>query len=231
MTDDPICTVCGDPVPVVEAGPLTIEPSFCDECLSPNDREASDVEKERAYRESIRNSNLPKRFRQERVELHPKVREWLYRTYPRPDHGMFLCGETGSGKTAQACSAGLAYIESAVRTDGQPVDVLFASTPELMDDRRPGGEETEYTLKRIKNADLFILDDLGKEKGTDYTRKTLFSITNVRIETARPTILTSNASIESLAQDELIDPPTKRRIREMCGGDQWYGRLKRGWWQ
>ncbi len=79
------------------------------------------------------------------------------------------------------------------------------------------GPETEDSetklLAPIAESELLVLDDLGKERGTDWSRSTLGAVINERYNRSRPTVITSNYSA-SLA--EHVGARIDSRISEMC---------------
>ena len=60
------------------------------------------------------------------------------------------------------------------------------------------GDDKQYTLNLLKGCDLLILDDIGTEFITQFTMATLHDIINTRILTRRPTIISTNLSIDGL---------------------------------
>ena len=60
------------------------------------------------------------------------------------------------------------------------------------------GEDKQYTLNLLKGCDLLILDDIGTEFVTQFTTATLHDIINTRLLTRRPTIISTNLSIDGL---------------------------------
>lgn len=53
-------------------------------------------------------------------------------------------------------------------------------------------------IESFKKADLLILDDLGVEKATEWSEEILTQILDDRMNYRRPTIITSNVSVEGL---------------------------------
>ena len=69
-------------------------------------------------------------------------------------------------------------------------------------------EKDDY-LKSFRICDLLILDDFGMERRTDYAREQIFGIIDGRYLAKKPTIITTNLSLQ-----ELKDPCdiTEKRI-------------------
>ena len=75
------------------------------------------------------------------------------------------------------------------------------------------------------NVDLLILDDVGKERVTEWRLEKLFEILNNRYENNLPIVFTSNYSLEVLPQKLSISKNNTdvaesivSRIYEMCRG-------------
>ena len=111
-------------------------------------------------------------------------------------HGwLTLFGETGAGKTHLAVAIAVERIAR-----GQPV--WFAFVPELMDYlRHTFRPESTVTYDRafdeIKNADLLILDDLGREQGSPWAQEKLYQIVVHRHNRRLPTVITSTLDFET----------------------------------
>lgn len=74
--------------------------------------------------------------------------------------------------------------------------------------------ETENIIEHLKTVDLLVLDDLGAENTTDWTKEILFNIVDYRYNAELPLIITTNCVPEELKAkigDRIFD-----RIREMC---------------
>lgn len=69
-------------------------------------------------------------------------------------------------------------------------------------------------LARLRSSRLLIIDDIHQEKGTDWVREQLFITINHRYEQGLPTIITSNFSIEDIA--ERYNGQIASRLIETC---------------
>jgi len=115
--------------------------------------------------------------------------------YAAKGEGLYIEGSNGTGKTHLAAAIALQLI-----AEGIPVVCKTAS--DLLGDIKRGfdnGEVSEYeVLRAYKEADLLVVDDLGKEQCTDWSMSTLYSILNDRYEDMKPTIITTNYNAEDL---------------------------------
>jgi DNA replication protein DnaC len=131
--------------------------------------------------------------------------------------GLVLVGPPGCGKTHVA--AGIvneitrrereAYEEAAaVATDRMPrIPVLpvWANVADLivelrldMDRARDDRQAVTLASNLRTHPSVAVLDDLGREKGSDWTAETIYAIVNSRYEQELPTIITSNLTPETL---------------------------------
>lgn len=122
-----------------------------------------------------------------------------YADNPQQGH-LILLGEPGSGKTHLAAAVGNYLLE-------RGTTVVFAVVPDLLDSLRPGRDGVYHNLlMAYQTAPLLILDDLGTEKGSDWTGEKLYQIVNYRYNHLLPLIVTSN----EMPQD--IDPRLHSRL-------------------
>ncbi len=113
-----------------------------------------------------------------------------------PSGGLFICGEFGTGKTWLAAAIGNAAARKQKR-------VLFGTfsgiTDKLIAAQKYGTFSTEWELYAYK-ADLLIIDDIGKEKPTEWKLQTLFKLIDERGGANLPTVFTSNYTLAKLCE-------------------------------
>jgi|GEM_PF-1003557 len=117
---------------------------------------------------------------------------------------LLLMGDIGCGKTHLAAAIANEAVRSGIST-------YFAVAPDLLDQLRaayaPGSESTyDQRFEQIRNAALFVLDDLGTENATSWAKEKLFQILNHRYNMRKPTVITSNVYPDS------IEPRIRSRI-------------------
>lgn len=132
----------------------------------------------------------------------------------KPLKSYFLYGDIGTGKTYEA--AGLA--REALR---QGLTTRFYSMARLFDailgyDRH---DPSDYTLSSIRNCGFLVIDDLGKEKLTEWKYEQLFEVIDHRYGHEKMTCITSNYSLSELADkwgENIGGQAIVSRIAEMC---------------
>ena len=147
--------------------------------------------------------------------------------------GVYIHGAVGSGKTVLAAMVLEVlrleeYIHPAVPSEymveGEKCEkgtwAFFLSVCNLLGELRdtfsPQGHSTEReVIERYSGVRYLVLDDIGAEKVTDWTLQSLSIIVNNRYEYLKPTIFTSNYSLDQLAE-RLGDDRIPSRIFAMC---------------
>lgn len=110
-------------------------------------------------------------------------------------------GAPGLGKTfLSACIAR----EVSSRGHSVVYDTVIACL-EAYEDRKfgRGGTEEEQPagrVQRIQDCELLILDDLGTEMSTEFTRSALYTIINTRLLNGRKTIISTNLTLKELSK-------------------------------
>lgn len=112
--------------------------------------------------------------------------------FSEKSNSIFMIGNTGLGKTL-LCSC----IAKKVIEKGSTV--IFRSIIKVFEDALAEhyGKRTGDTLGELQKADLVILDDLGSEYGNQ-SDSILYQILNDRINLRKPTIISSNLSVQQL---------------------------------
>ena len=108
---------------------------------------------------------------------------------------LLLIGATGTGKTFIARCMGAMALKN-------NKSVLYVNVNEYLNSLKPDyeGEPLKYYAV---NCDLFILDDLGTERITDYTNTEINYIIDKRLNDKKSTIITTNLVPDQIAEEYL----------------------------
>ena len=194
---------------------------------------------EQAYREKIarmiKKSSLGKRFMSRtfnRFNVTDQNKEAFNIAYGytkqfkerlKDGMGLLFIGSYGTGKTHLAA----AICHELIKNNHQPV---FGTMVTLLGDikatfnQEQTVETEERLLRKYTKCDLLIIDDLGKEKPTEWAMEKLYSIINNRYEECLPIVITTNYSLDKLTERlagrhnlETAEAIVSR-IHEMCKG-------------
>ncbi|GMK85145.1 ATP-binding protein [Clostridioides difficile] len=127
--------------------------------------------------------------------------------------GLLFYGDVGSGKTYLACSIANELIER------KQVKVKIMNLSQVINQIQKSAFKLDSNeiINNLSNIPLLILDDLGIERDTSYAREQVYNIINSRYLKCKPTIFTTNLSLE-IIQNPNIDLEYQRiysRILEM----------------
>jgi len=109
---------------------------------------------------------------------------------------LLFTGPTGVGKTHLSLA-----IAGAVLDRGYTV--IYGSAQNLLSRLQrerfaPFGEQSDGTERSLLECDLLILDDLGAEHSTEFTRSCIYNIVNTRMMASKPVIVSTNYSTAQL---------------------------------
>jgi DNA replication protein DnaC len=128
--------------------------------------------------------------------------------------GLWLMGDTGTGKTTLAMLVSKAALEDSRSVAIYSLPKLLARIRQTYDSE-PGGDSYLSFFKRLTSVDLLHIDDLGAEKRSDWVLEQLYALVNERYEAQRSMLVTTNLDPEQL--EEQIGPRTVSRLVEICG--------------
>ena len=126
---------------------------------------------------------------------------------------LLLYGPVGTGKTFYAACIANELIN-------QGYSVVMSDLPRIVDYINPYGKnqrKREEYEAHLQYCDLLVIDDLSAERDTDFMKENVYRVINMRYESRKPMIVTTNLSEEQLAATN--DEDKRRvydRIREMC---------------
>jgi len=125
------------------------------------------------------------------------------------DTGVILWGEPGVGKSYALCALAKDFITKGFIVKRINYELLCL---QLRDTFKPTAKNSEWeVVEKLINCDRLIIEDIGttrsiESKETDFSLRTLLVLIDMRMEHCRPTYISTNKSVESLAKsfDERI---------------------------
>lgn len=122
--------------------------------------------------------------------------------------GIIFMGNSGAGKTfASSC------IANYLMDNGKTVLIINFGLY-LNRIKREWAEAENDILNYIKLCDLFIIDDFGSERNTEFAIEKAFLLIDTGYRSEKPMIMTTNLSFYQL--ESKFTTKIKSRIEEMC---------------
>ena len=176
-----------------------------------------DLQKRRAET-LLKKSNLGERFKGKTFDTYDpgdNVRAFKtckafaelsdYRVTP---NSLMICGGYGTGKTHLT-----AAICNRVLERGMPALFdTFSGHLENLKAEYQGGSQNY--LEHLKTVPMLIIDDVGKEKQTEWSTAVMYNVINHRYVHYLPIVITSNFNEEQLA--DYFGGACYSRLKEMC---------------
>ena len=133
--------------------------------------------------------------------------------FPKNDgSGLILVGSAGTGKTHLAAAISNYLVKELY------VPVCFWNYSEALDhirrSFRDNSGNAEDIIQKMIDSPLLVLDDLGKEKRSEWGDEQMYRIINNRYIDKKPIVITSNFDIEQLL--DMLDQSVISRLFGTC---------------
>ncbi|MBR5125815.1 MAG: ATP-binding protein [Oscillospiraceae bacterium] len=139
----------------------------------------------------------------------------LWKQMAGKNMGLLFWGAPGNGKTFAAACIANAFIES--RDPFAPTVIMSTFGSILRQHLARSPQEKEQHMADLLGCGLLILDDLGMERQTEYSREQIFNIVDGRYLAHKPMIITTNLTLTQLKSPEtMAEQRIYDRVLEMC---------------
>lgn len=148
-------------------------------------------------------ATLPPRFLSANLDqFPPAVVEAMLTWLDHPGDGLLIGGFTGRGKTHLAAALVRALLSG-------HHEVAFTTAAELYSEITDGyrqNQSEQSILQKYAEPDFLFLDDVGSGGLSDFERRVFLNILERRLNLLRPTVITTNWSLEEIGRtmDERI---------------------------
>lgn len=122
-----------------------------------------------------------------------QCREYVISFNPETSGNLLFMGNSGLGKTHLT----LAIVSGVIEKGYLPVYGSAENLFSAIEAEKFSGEG-KGTYEAILNCDLLVIDDLGTEMATAFTKSALYNIINTRILSRKPTIINTNLSMKEI---------------------------------
>lgn len=136
------------------------------------------------------------------------------------NQGLLFYGPPGTGKTHLATCIANALLE-------KQVNVVMTTFIRIAKIGLMRNDDDSVLMGNVINAQLLIIDDLGAERGTEFAQEQVYSFIDKRNERRKPTIITTNLSMEqlkkpdALQQQRIYDRILQRSFPVEIAGPSW----------
>lgn len=161
------------------------------------------------YTNTGKDNEKPKK-RMTSVLKHCK--EYALHFDPKTSKNLLFFGDAGLGKTHLT----LAIVSEVIKKGYMPIygsaENIFTSI-----EKEKFEGENKGTYDSLLNCDLLVIDDLGSEMITTFSKASLYNLVNTRILSGKPTIINTNLSMK-----EIETKYSSRISSRFIGEYDWY---------
>jgi len=116
--------------------------------------------------------------------------------------GLLLYGACGTGKTFAAVCVANALLDKAI-------PVVVTSMSRIATELSKSGFNKGDYIETLNECDLLVIDDLGRERNTEYMVEVIGEVIDSRVRAKKPMIITTNLSLDEVKKPNDI---SKQRI-------------------
>lgn len=143
-------------------------------------------------------------------------KEYVLNFNPETSANLLFMGGTGLGKTHLTLAIVSGVIEKGYMAVYGPADNLFSSI-----EKEKFYGENKGSYENMLQCDLLVIDDLGTELATAFTKSALYNLINTRLLTKKPTIINTNLSLKEI--ETIYSPRIASRLIGNFNGNKFLG--------
>lgn len=132
-------------------------------------------------------------------------REYVSSFDPKTSDNLMFTGSTGLGKTHLSLAVIYGVVEKGCIPVYGPAENLFS---QIENERFKGENRGAY--EAMTGCDLLVIDDLGAELDTKFSKSALYNLLNTRLLAGRPTVINTNLTMKEI--EERYTPRISSRI-------------------
>lgn len=232
------CSVCNEPIQTIINHPFTGEERIvncickCEvEKMKREEEERRNYERQKEIEKLQKSSLLGDRYKNTRFdntiigennmfdEAFKRCRNYceVSSKVLENGYGIYIYGDSGTGKThLTAC-----MVNELIKQNRPTLFTNFFEISQIIRGTFKNNKDSEIDMiDKISNIDFLFIDDLGTEKVTkngedNWLQEKIFEILNKRYNNKKPTVFTSNYSLEELISARGLMEKTVDRILEM----------------
>ncbi len=133
------------------------------------------------------------------------AKEYVINFEPNTSPNLLFLGEPGLGKTHLTLAIVSGVIEKGYLPVYAPAETIFSTV-----EKEKFQNENIGAYEQMQNCDLLVIDDLGTELVTTFTKSVLYNLINTRILSKKPTIINTNLTLKEI--EELYSPRITSRL-------------------
>ena len=132
-------------------------------------------------------------------------KEYVLKFNPASSQNLLFLGGPGLGKTHLTLAIVSGVIEKGFLPVYGPAENLFSAV-----EKEKFQGENIGAYEQMQTCDLLVIDDLGTEMVTSFTKSVLYNLINTRILSKKPTIINTNLSLKEI--EDLYSPRITSRL-------------------
>lgn len=128
------------------------------------------------------------------------------------DFGFFIMGDTGVGKTFVLQKLCIRFINSCIKHGSSPAAFIRYYPLGILVQKLRNFKGNDFDL--CLNTRFLLLDDLGAEYASEFSKEQILTILDTRLAKKYPTFITTNLSFDEIKAK--YGERISSRIKEMC---------------